>query len=93
MGLQYVGFTTGQRGIEADETGIKVEGFSVRYFPQFKDKVNNYQGQVLGWVIPDKLNREVTITGKVITGSTSGLMSAYFATAVTLANDTGEIGG
>ena len=52
MGLQYVGFTTGQRGIEADETGIKTEGFSCRYYPQFKDRVNNYQGQVYGWKSP-----------------------------------------
>ena len=30
------------------------------------------------------------MTGKVITSSTTGLMSAYFATAYSLANDVGD---
>lgn len=89
MGLQYVGsvVATMQRGIEADETGINTLGFSVRYFPQFKDKKVGFNGQVIGFCIPDKLSREVTITGDVIVGTTSGLMSANFAAAVTVAND------
>lgn len=89
MGLQYTGFTTGQRGIEADETGINIKSFSVRYFPAFKDKIVNYQGQVRGWCIPDKLSREAKIAGELITNTTTGLAAAVWNVAITLANDTG----
>ncbi len=86
----YVGFTTGQRGIEADETGINTEGFSCRYFPQFKDFVVGYNGIRRGFALVNQLSKEVTVTGKVIVGSTSGLMAAFFNVAYTFANDVAD---
>lgn len=86
----YVGFTTGQRGIEADETGINTEGFSCRYFPQFKDYVVGYNGLNRGFAIPNQLSKEVTVSGKVIVGSTSGLMSIFFNAAYAFANDVAD---
>lgn len=90
MATSYVGFTTGQRQIEADETGINTESFSVRYYPFFKDFVIGYNGMPRGFAIPDKLNREITIIGKVIVGSTTGLMLAVWNLALTPANDIGD---
>ena len=88
MGLTLVNLSGFQRGIESAETGINVDSFTCRYYPQFKDMVNNYQGQILGFAIPDKLSREVNVSGEV-TGGT-GIMAAVFATAQTFANDVGS---
>jgi hypothetical protein len=76
-----------QRGLEAAETGINVESFSCRYYYQYKNKVNDYLGQVRGFVIPDKFSREVRISGEV-TGST-GIMATTGNTAITFGNDVG----
>lgn len=92
MAITLVGVSSPtQRGIEAAETGINVESFSCRYYPQFKDKLNNYQGQVVGFAIPDKPSREVSVKGEV-TGSATGLMAAAFATAQTFGNDVNVFG-
>jgi hypothetical protein len=85
MGLSLVGLTNPQRGCEAAETGINLESFECRYFPQFKDKLNNYQGQVRGFAIPDKFDREVRIQGE--TDGTTGIMAAVLNTATTFGND------
>lgn len=83
--MQYTGLgAAAVRGNRADETGINLESFSCRYFPQFKDKLNNYQGQVRGWAQPDKLNREVTFSGEVMTAT--GIMAMKFVTAYVFAN-------
>jgi len=83
--MQYVGITTATRGNSADETGINLDSFSCRYYPQFKDKLNNYQGQVRGWAMPDKLDREVSFSGEVLSGGT-GVMAMKFVTAYVFAN-------
>lgn len=91
MGLTLVVISTEQRGNEAAETGINLESFVCRYFPQFKDKLNNYQGQVKGFAIPDKFSRQVTITGEA-SGST-GIMATVMNTAIVFANDVGTFVG
>lgn len=83
--MQYAGLATVTRGNPLDETGINLESFSCRYYPQFKDKLNNYQGQARAWAMPDKLNREVTVTGEVISGGT-GIMAMKFLTAYVFTN-------
>ncbi len=86
----YVGFTTGQRGIEADETGINTEAFSCRYFSEFKDFVIGYNGIKRGFAMVNQLSKEVTVSGKVIVASTSGLMSIFFNAAYSFANDVAD---
>lgn len=91
MGLTLVSLSGFQRGIESDETGVNAQSFAVRYFMQFKEFLNNYQGQFRGFAMPDKLSREVTIQGEV-SGAT-GLMAAVWNVAVTPANDVGTFIG
>ncbi len=91
MGLSVVGLSTEQRGNELAETGVNLESFSCHYFPQFKDRLNNFQGQVKGFAIPDKYSREVTLTGEVI-GAT-GVMVTVMNAAITFANDVGTFTG
>lgn len=90
MATTLVNLTGFQRGVEADETGINIARISTRYFPEYKDKIPNKSGQTRGFAVPDKLSREVSITGEV-TGAT-GLMAATHVAAVTVANDTTEFG-
>lgn len=82
--MQYVGLSGFTRGNTAAETGINLNSISCRFFPQFKDKLNDYTGVVRGFAIPDKLDREVNIQGEV-SGAT-GIMAAKFITALTLGN-------
>lgn len=72
------------RGNRATETGLNLESFSCRYFPEFKDKLPNYQGQTRGWAQPDKLSREVNFSGEVM--DATGIMALKFVTAYTFAN-------
>jgi hypothetical protein len=90
MGFTLVGLAGLQRGLESNETGLNAQGFSCRYYPQFKDKRNNYQGQAVAFAVPDKPTREATITGDEITGSATGVMAANFATAFVPSNDVGQ---
>jgi len=79
-----------QRGIEAAETGINIESFTCRYYLQFKDKLNDYLGQIRGFAIPDKFSREVRIAGEVSSiGSLSGVMIVVCNAAFTPGNDVG----
>jgi len=87
MANLYVGFTTAQRGIEADETGINTQGFSMEYSHQWKDKRNGYNGQVRGFAVPDKYVRKASVTGDVIVGSTTGVMAGQAVIAYVFAND------
>jgi hypothetical protein len=82
--MQYVGLSGFTRGNAAAETGINLNSISCRFYPQFKDKLNDYTGAVRGFAIPDKLTREVSVQGEV-SGAT-GIMAAKFVTAVTLGN-------
>ena len=81
----YVGLQTATRGNAAAESGINLESFSCRYFPFYKDKLNNYQGQPVAFAMPDRLNREVSVSGEVLSGGT-GVMGAKFATAYVFTN-------
>lgn len=79
------GLSAEQRGNELAEPGINLDTFSCRYFFQFKDYLNNFQGQIKGHATPDKFSREVTITGEAA-GST-GIMATILTVAQTFAND------
>lgn len=83
--MQYVGLQTATRGNAQPETGINLESFSCRYYPQFKDYLRNYQGQNVAFAMPDKLNREATFSGEVLSGP-SGIMAMKFVVAYTFAN-------
>lgn len=89
MGLSIVGTSGLQRGLEANETGINSDSFTCRYFPQFKDFINNYQGQRTAFAVPDKFSREVSFSGEV-TGATGLGGAIYLDTAYTFANDSGD---
>ncbi len=76
--MQYVGLSgLTQRGNFADETGINLNSFSVRFFPQFKDKLNGFNGQVRGWATPDKYDREIL--------AATGIVAMKMVTAYTFA--------
>lgn len=90
MSVSYKNLSGFQRHIETDETGINVSSFSVRYFPEFKDKLQNISGQTRGFAVPDKFSREITLQGEV-SGAT-GVMAATLTTALTLANDVAVFG-
>jgi hypothetical protein len=80
-----------QRGIELAETGVNVESFSCRYYFQFKDTVNSFEGKIRGFAIPGSFSREVRMSGEV-TGST-GIMATNGNTAIVFANDVSAIVG
>lgn len=87
MALTLVGLSGFQSGIELAETGINVQKFSCRYYPQYKRFTENHLGQNLGFTIPSQLSREVSFDGHV-TGAT-GIMAATWSTAYVFANDVG----
>lgn len=90
MAVQLVNLTGFQYGNGSEETGINLESFECRYFPEFKVKLQNYQNQTRGFAVPDKMSREVTVQGE-ISGNT-GLMAATLASAITLANAVTDFG-
>jgi hypothetical protein len=92
MALTLVGVTTAQRACELAETGINLDSYSCRYYPQFRDELNNYLGQVIGFAVPTLASSAVTITGEVLTGGT-GVMAFTFLAASTVANDHAAFGG
>jgi hypothetical protein len=77
-----------QPGVEEDETGINIQSFTVRYFPERKVKVPNKQGETLGFAVSELPSTDITLNGHV-TG-TDGLMDTTFAVAYAFANDTNE---
>lgn len=85
MGLSLVGLTNAQRGCELAETGINLQSFECKYFPEFKAKLQNFQGQTRGFAVPDKFSRDVKVQGEV--DGTTGLMAAVLTTALVFAND------
>ncbi len=87
--MQYVGLsgaTSAVRGNASAETGINLNSISCRFFPQFKDKLNDFQGIVRGFAMPDKLDREVSFDGEVTL--TTGIMAMKFNVAYVFANST-----
>lgn len=87
--LTIIGFT-GSRGVEAAETGISIERFEVRYFPEINERIMDNLGETRGRAISAKFSRDVTIEGEVL-GAT-GLMAAALAAAVVPANDVATFG-
>lgn len=87
MGVAYVGSQVYQRGNELAETGGNLDSFEVRYYPQFKDFLSNFQGQEFIFAVPDKFNRDVTITGEQITATSTGVMAMTLTAAFVPAND------
>lgn len=79
-----------QYGVESDETGINIESFSCRYYPEFDDKLPNKSGQTIIRARPDKFSREISVSGEV--NAATGLMALTLAAAATIANDTGTFG-
>lgn len=78
-----------QWGVEADETSVNIESYSVTYKPEQKEFGRNKSGTKIGFAADDP-EAEITIEGEV-TGST-GLLAASFTTAVTVANDHADFG-
>ncbi len=89
MSLTVVGFT-GQRGVELSETGISIERFECRYFPEINEKIMDNVGETRGRAISNKFSREATSEGEVL-GAT-GVMAYALATACVPANDTAVFG-
>ena len=54
-----------QYGVELDETGINIENFSCRYFPEFDDKLPNKDGQTIIRARPDEPSREISVSGEI----------------------------
>lgn len=76
-----------QSGIELDELGINIGSYSCRYFPEFKRKLGNKDGQSKLFATPDKFSREISIRGEV--SGTTGIAAAalIFNVAFVPAND------
>jgi hypothetical protein len=79
-----------QYGVETDETGLNIEKFSCRYFPEFDDKLPGKDGVTQMRCRPSKFSREISIAGEV-KGST-GLMALTLIAAATVANDIATFG-
>lgn len=87
MAITLVNLSGAQAGIENDETALNIRSWSVRYFPEFKRKLANKNGQSRGFAVPDKFSREINFSGEVL-GTTGVLAAATVAgTAITVAND------
>ncbi len=91
MALTYFGTATAlQRGVELAETGVSIMSFTVRYFPEVNERLQNNLGETAGGVKSSVASREVTIEGEV-TGAT-GVMAFTFLAACTVANDIADFG-
>lgn len=91
MSLTLVNLSGFQAGIEAAESGINVQSFVLRYYSQFKTKVQNYQGQFLGFYIPNIYSRELRVSGHTTgTMGSTGLLATIATTAMTFANDVAD---
>ncbi len=92
MALTYLGTATAlQRGIELAETSISVASFTVRYFPEVNERLQNNLGETAGRVVSTLASREVTIEGEV-TAASGGVMGYTFLAACTPANDVADFG-
>lgn len=87
--LTILGFT-GQRGVEFAETGISVERFECRYFPEVNEKIMDNVNETRGRARSQKFSRDVTIEGEVL-GAT-GVMAYTLTTACVPANDVNTFG-
>ncbi len=91
MALTYFGTATAlQRGVELAETGVSIMSFTVRYFSEVNERLQNNLGETAGGVKSTTASREVTLEGEV-TGA-SGVMAFTFLAACTVANDIADFG-
>ncbi len=91
MALTYLGTATAlQRGVELAETGVSINTFTVRYFPEVNERLQNNLGETAGRVISTLSSREVSLEAEV-TGTT-GVMTFTFIAACTVANDIADFG-
>lgn len=92
MGLAILGVSAAsyQYGVESDESGLNIESFSVRYFPEFDEKLPNKDGQSIIRARPDEPSREISVSGEV--NGAVGLMALVFDAAATVANDVDTFG-
>jgi hypothetical protein len=82
-----------QRGIEADETGINIENFNVRYFYEVLDYLMGRTGEARARAHSAKFARDITVSGEVSSlGALSGLMLLGATSTVTLSNDVATFG-
>jgi hypothetical protein len=79
-----------QYGVELDETGINVDTFSCRYFPEFDDKLPNKDGQTIIRARPAESSREISVSGEV--NGATGLLALTLIVAATVANDVATFG-
>lgn len=84
-GSRYAGAT---RGVAADEVGININRFSVRYYPEVNEVIPNAVGNTLWRVVSINFSREVTCEGEVL--SNTGIMVFTVAAALAFANNTGD---
>lgn len=92
MALQILGTTTwnnAQRGVQAEEAGISIRRWAVRYHPEINEKLPNKDGQTIARAVADKPSREITVEGEVTVVNNSGVMGIVFAafSNYTFAND------
>jgi len=83
-------WTLAQRGVEFNEVGIAIRRFTVRYFPEINERLQNNAGESIARALSDKFSREVTYEGET-TGAT-GVMAFGLASACSFANDVGDFG-
>lgn len=93
MALTYFGTAVNQqRGVELAETGISVTSFSVEYFPEVSEYLQNNLGESTGAVVSSSPSRNITIEGAV-TGSAGRMADAFTSAVSTIANDVTTYGG
>jgi hypothetical protein len=90
MAILIVGSWAAQRGVELDETGINVSGFSVRYYLAVNEKLPSNVGEPRARAMSNKFSRDVKIKGEVV--SSGGVMAYAIATACIPANDRQDFG-
>ncbi len=83
-------WTLAQRGVEFNEVGIAIRRFTVRYFPEVNDRLQNNAGETIARALSDQFSREVTYEGET-TGAT-GVMAFALAAACSFANDVADFG-
>jgi len=90
MALSYNGLAGPTRGIEADETGVVIQSFSVRYYLAVNDFLENKDGERVKRAFSAKFSRDVSLEA-VVSGVT-GVMAIVPTAAATLANDVATFG-
>jgi hypothetical protein len=91
MATSIIGGSGYQKGVEAAETGINCESFSVRYFPFVDERLNGITGEPVVRARSTAWSREVSVSGEV--NGSSGLLAFTINGACTFGNDVADFGG